>query len=69
MHRVRKTGFAGKNRVLGHQGVMIRTSAAVRCQYGDGRVFAFSPHPEMTEGKEHLIPLVVRWAAGERGKK
>ncbi|MEN8713945.1 MAG: hypothetical protein ABF384_03470 [Verrucomicrobiales bacterium] len=48
---------------------MIGTSAAVRCQYGDGRVFAFSPHPEMTEGKEHLIPLVVRWAAGERGKK
>jgi glutamine amidotransferase-like uncharacterized protein len=51
------------------QGVMIGTSAAVRCQYVDGRVFVFSPHPEMTEGKERLIPIVVRWAAGVRNKE
>ena len=45
------------------QGVMARTSAAVHAQYGRGRVFCFSPHPELTEGLHHLIPLTVRWAA------
>lgn len=47
------------------QGVMARTSAAVRARYGSGRVFCFSPHPELTEGLHHLIPLTVRWAAGK----
>lgn len=47
------------------QGVMAGTSAAVRAQYGKGRVFCFSPHPELTEGLHHLIPLTVRWAAGK----
>ncbi len=47
------------------EGVMARTSAAVRAQYGSGRVFCFSPHPELTEGLHHLIPLTVRWAAGK----
>ncbi len=46
------------------QGVMARTSAAVRCDFGRGRVFCFSPHPELTEGLTHLIPLTVRWVAG-----
>ena len=45
------------------QGVMARTSAAVRCEYGSGRVFCYSPHPELTEGLGHLIPLAVRWVA------
>ena len=47
------------------QGIMARTSAAVRAQYGKGRVFCFSPHPELTEGLHHLIPLTVRWAASK----
>lgn len=47
------------------EGVMARTSAAVRSEFGRGRVFVFSPHPELTEGLHHLIPLVVGWAAGE----
>lgn len=47
------------------EGVMARTSAAVRAQYGKGRVFCFSPHPELTEGLHHLIPLTVRWVAGK----
>jgi glutamine amidotransferase-like uncharacterized protein len=47
------------------KGVMARTSAAVRAQYGKGRVFCFSPHPELTDGLHHLIPLTVRWAAGK----
>ena len=46
------------------KGVMARTSAAVRGEYGTGRVFCFSPHPESTEGLAHLIPLTVRWTAG-----
>ena len=45
------------------RGVMARTSAVVRCQFGKGRVFCFSPHPELTEGLNHLIPLAVRWLA------
>jgi hypothetical protein len=44
-------------------GVMAGTSAAVRCEYGNGRVFCFSPHPELTDGLHHLIPLVVKWLA------
>lgn len=46
------------------KGVMAGTSAAVRCEYGSGRVVCFSPHPELTDGLHHLIPLVVNWAAG-----
>ncbi len=47
------------------KGVMARTSAAVRASYGKGRVFCFSPHPELTDGLHHLIPLTVLWAAGK----
>jgi CubicO group peptidase (beta-lactamase class C family)/glutamine amidotransferase-like uncharacterized protein len=45
------------------KGVMKGTSAIVRARYGTGRVFCFSPHPEMTGGLEHLIPLAARWLA------
>ncbi len=45
------------------RGVMIGTSAAVRCKYGGGRVVCYSPHPESTEGQQHLIPLAVEWLA------
>ncbi len=48
------------------EGVMKGTSAAVRCAYGDGRVFCFGPHPELTDGLEHWIPIVVEWLADER---
>ncbi len=47
------------------EGVMARTSAAVRTQYGTGRVFCFSPHPELTDGLHHLVPLTIRWVAGK----
>ena len=47
-------------------GVMARTSAAVRTSFGAGRVFCFSPHPELTEGLQGWIPLTVGWlAAGD----
>lgn len=45
------------------RGVMPGTSAAVRSEYGAGRVFCFSPHPELTDGLHHLIPLAVQWVA------
>lgn len=48
------------------QGVMVGTSAAVRCEYGNGRVFCFSPHPELTDGLHHLIPLAVKWLAARK---
>ncbi|WP_166826740.1 BPL-N domain-containing protein [Thalassoroseus pseudoceratinae] len=48
------------------RGVMIGTSAAVRCQYGDGRVFCYSPHPESTEGQHHLIPIAVEWLTNDQ---
>ncbi|MFT5325420.1 MAG: glutamine amidotransferase-like uncharacterized protein [Planctomycetaceae bacterium] len=47
-------------------GVMAGTSAAVRCEYGKGRVFCFSPHPELTDGRHQLIPLVVTWLAARK---
>lgn len=48
------------------QGVMAGTSAAVRCEFGKGRVFCFSPHPELTHGRQDLIPLAVDWLAAQK---
>lgn len=45
------------------KGVMKGTSAIVRARYGSGRVFCFSPHPELTEGLGHLVPMAVSWLA------
>ena len=46
-------------------GIMKGTSAAVRCNYGEGRVFCFSPHPELTDGLHYLIPTAVQWLVDE----
>ncbi len=48
------------------RGVMARTSAVVRCEFGRGRVFCFSPHPELTEGLDHLIPAAIGWLAARK---
>ncbi len=48
------------------QGVMARTTAIARAEFGKGRVFCFSPHPELTEGLAHFVPRAVRWASGEK---
>lgn len=45
-------------------GIMVGTTAIARAEFGSGRVFVFSPHPELTEGLESLVPRAVRWAAG-----
>lgn len=55
-----KTGIAEKGAPAG---VMPGTSAIVRASYGAGRVFCFSPHPEMTEGRESMIRVAVDWLA------
>ncbi len=47
-------------------GIMAGTTAIARAEFGSGRVFVFSPHPELTEGLESLVPRAVRWAAGGR---
>ena len=56
-----KTGIAEKGVP---EGVMPGTSAIVRTRYGSGRVFCFSPHPEMTDGRESMINSAVHWLAG-----
>ncbi len=43
------------------EGVMVGNSALVRTEYGKGRVFCFSPHPEMTEGLGYMINIAVDW--------
>ena len=47
-------------------GVMKGTSAVVRAHCGNGRVFCFSPHPELTDGLDHLISTAVNWLASRR---
>ncbi len=46
------------------QGIMVGTSAIVRADYGSGRVFCFSPHPELTDGQESMLNHAVHWLAG-----
>ncbi len=49
-------------------GIMKGTSAAVRCEYGKGKVFCFSAHPELTDGLHHFIPRIVNWLADDETK-
>ncbi len=44
-------------------GVMPGTTAIAAGQHGSGRVICFSPHPEKTEGQNHLVLAAVRWLA------
>lgn len=46
-------------------GVMIGTTAFAFSVYGEGRVAAFSPHPEISPGYEHLIPDAVEWLVSD----
>ncbi len=41
------------------EGVMKGTTAIARGDFGRGRVFCFSPHPEMTEGLEPLVHVAI----------
>lgn len=46
-------------------GVMIGTTAIARARFGQGRVICYSPHPEVSDGPNHLITAGIEWAAGE----
>ena len=45
-------------------GVMIGTTAIARGNFGSGRVFCFSPHPERSEGVKGQVLKAIEWAAG-----
>lgn len=55
-----RTGIAEKG---APEGIMPGTSAIVRTAYEKGRVFVFSPHPEMTEGLGFMVERAVTWVA------
>ena len=42
-------------------GVMIGTTAFAFSVFGEGRVAAFSPHPEITPGYEYMVANAVEW--------
>jgi len=44
-------------------GVMPGCTAITSSRFHKGRVFCFSPHPELTVGQEHLLRRGVEWAA------
>ncbi len=44
-------------------GIMKGTPAIIAGEFGKGRVFCYSPHPEYTEGLEHLVQNAVRCVA------
>ncbi len=48
-------------------GVMVGSPAFASGDYGLGRVFISSPHPEQTAGLEPLVVQAVRWSARRAG--
>jgi glutamine amidotransferase-like uncharacterized protein len=44
-------------------GAMVGAAAMVAGDYGKGRVFCSSPHPEQTQGMEGIVERAVRWVA------
>ena len=55
---VYRTGIAEKG---APEGIMPGTSAIVRATFEKGRVFVFSPHPEMTDGLGFMVERAVSW--------
>ena len=44
-------------------GIMTGSTAIAAAPFGKGRVLAFSPHPELTEGLADLLHAGIEWAA------
>ncbi|MFN3191767.1 MAG: BPL-N domain-containing protein [Aureliella sp.] len=42
------------------EGAMVGTTAIALGRFGEGRVFCFSPHPELTDGLEHFVERAVK---------
>lgn len=55
-----RTGIAEKG---APEGIMPGTSAIVRSTFEEGRVFLFSPHPELTDGLGSMVERAVQWTA------
>jgi hypothetical protein len=45
-------------------GIQTGSPAMAIAEFGRGRVFVSSPHPENTPGLEHVIPRALLWASG-----
>ena len=46
------------------EGVMLGTTAIAIGQFGKGRVFCFSPHPEKTGGLDRWVRQAVLYSSG-----
>jgi predicted deacylase len=42
-------------------GLMVNSPAVFAAPFGRGRVACVSPHPEQTDGLDHLVPRLVSW--------
>lgn len=51
------------------EGVMKGTTAIARGEFGRGRVFCFSPHPELTEGLEPLVQIAIDYVKRKQPPK
>ena len=47
-------------------GLMVNSPAVFAGPFGRGRVVCASPHPEQTDGLEHLVPRLVSWVTAAR---
>lgn len=50
------------------EGVMKGTTAIASGEFGKGRVFCFSPHPEKTKGLEPFLDRAIAWASAAEEK-
>lgn len=50
------------------EGVMKGTTAIASGEFGRGRVFCFSPHPEKTKGLEPFLDRAIAWASAAEEK-
>ncbi len=46
-------------------GVMVNAPAVFAGAFGRGRAACVSPHPEQTDGLDHLVPRLVSWVASK----
>lgn len=47
-------------------GLMVHAPAIFAAPFGRGRVVCVSPHPEQTDGLDHVIPQLVTWVVSHR---
>ena len=50
------------------KGMMTGRDAVVASPFGNGRVVAFGPHPELSPGLNHWLVNAVAWSSGRRGE-